>query len=92
MQILVDADACPVVIAPGDVLLFSGAHLHSSVLNFTGKTRFSTEIRMVDAEDFSRGEGAPNVDGRAPCRPTVPRARRRRKPRARRQTAYWQTE
>ena len=66
----IEDDACPVVIAPGDVLLFSGAHLHSSVLNFTGKTRFSTEIRMVDAEDFSRGEGAPNVDGRAPCRPT----------------------
>ena len=55
---------------PGDVLLFSGAHLHSSVLNVTGKTRFSTEMRIVDAADFARGEGAPNVDGRAPCRPT----------------------
>ncbi len=66
----IEDDARPVVIAPGDVLMFSGAHLHSSVLNFSGRTRFSTEMRIVDAEDFARGEGAPNVDGGAPCRPT----------------------
>ena len=70
MEQSIKSDARPVVILPGDVLFFSGAHLHSSVLNFSGKTRFSTEIRIVNAVDFYKGDGAPNVDGEAPCQPT----------------------
>lgn len=56
-------DMTPIVIDPGDVLLFSGAHLHGSTINDTGITRFSSEIRTVDFGDISSGIGAPNVDG-----------------------------
>lgn len=54
------------VIEPGDLLCFSGAHLHASVLNTTGVARFSVEVRTVDARDELRGRGAPNVDGKTP--------------------------
>ena len=54
------------VIEPGDLLLFSGAHLHASVPNETGVARFSVEVRTVDAGDAADGRGAPNVDGEAP--------------------------
>ncbi len=54
------------VIEPGDLLLFSGAHLHASVPNTTGLARFSVEVRTVDAGDSADGRGAPNVDGEAP--------------------------
>jgi len=54
------------VIEPGDLLLFSGAHLHASVPNTTGVSRFSIEVRTVDAGDAADGRGAPNVDGEAP--------------------------
>ena len=55
-----------VVVEPGDLLCFSGAHLHAGVPNSTGVARFSVEIRTVDAEDAAQGRGAPNVDGEAP--------------------------
>ncbi|CAA9428880.1 MAG: hypothetical protein AVDCRST_MAG03-3090 [uncultured Rubrobacteraceae bacterium] len=54
------------VIEPGDLLCFSGAHLHASVPNTTGVARFSVEVRTVDAGDAADGRGAPNVDGEAP--------------------------
>ncbi len=54
-----------VVIEPGDLLCFSGAHLHVGVPNSTGVARFSIEIRTVDVEDMATGIGAPNVDGGA---------------------------
>ncbi|HEX6999146.1 MAG TPA: hypothetical protein VF322_13480 [Gammaproteobacteria bacterium] len=49
---------CPV----GGILLFSAAHLHSSVPNTSGKTRFSVDFRTVHAGDLAAGSGAPNVD------------------------------
>jgi hypothetical protein len=55
-----------VAIEPGDLLCFSGAHLHAGVPNHTGVTRFSIETRTVDAADVAAGRGAPNVDGAAP--------------------------
>jgi hypothetical protein len=55
-----------IVIEPGDLLCFSGAHLHASVPNTTAETRCSIELRTVNAEDFARGRGAPDLDGRAP--------------------------
>lgn len=55
-----------IVIEPGDLLCFSGAHLHASVPNATGVARFSVEVRTVDATDAVTGRGAPNVDGVAP--------------------------
>ena len=59
----------PLLCDPGDVVIFSAAHLHASVANETGKTRYSCEIRSVDSVDFEEGVGAPNVDGEARCRP-----------------------
>ena len=56
----------PVVIAPGDLLCFSGAHLHASRPNHTGRTRVSIDTRIVEASDVRSGRGAANVDGRAP--------------------------
>jgi hypothetical protein len=58
--------AVPVVIAPGDVLLFSAAHAHAGVPNHTGLTRISLETRTVLIEDVRAGRGAPNIDGDAP--------------------------
>ena len=52
----------PVLIGPGELLCFSGAHLHASRPNRTGRTRISIDLRTVDISD---GPGAPNVDGRA---------------------------
>jgi hypothetical protein len=55
------------VIEPGDLLCFSGAHLHARVPNSTGVARVSVEVRTVDARDAAEdGRGAPNVDGKAP--------------------------
>ncbi|MBA3795235.1 MAG: hypothetical protein H0X19_14025 [Rubrobacter sp.] len=54
------------VIEPGDLLCFSGAHLHASVPNTTGVARFSVEVRTVDTGDVADGRGAPNLDGEAP--------------------------
>jgi len=48
--------------APGAVLLFSGAHLHRSVPNTSGRSRFSIDFRTVDANDLKARRGAPLVD------------------------------
>jgi hypothetical protein len=55
-----------VVVEPGDLLCFSGAHLHAGAPNMTGVARFSVEVRTVDTHDVADGRGAPNVDGSAP--------------------------
>jgi hypothetical protein len=55
-----------VVLEPGDLLCFSGAHLHASVPNISERTRVSVELRTVNLDDFTSGRGAPNLDGRAP--------------------------
>ena len=48
--------------APGAVLLFSGAQLHTSIPNTSGLSRFSVDFRTVDASDVLTGLGAPLVD------------------------------
>jgi hypothetical protein len=58
-----------VVIEPGDLLCFSGAHLHASVPNVTAETRCSVELRTVHVDDIARDRGAPDLDGRAPLVP-----------------------
>lgn len=50
---------------PGDLLCFSGAHLHASVPNTIGKTHLSFETRTVNRGDAMADYGAPNVDGGA---------------------------
>ena len=60
----VDAgQAVPVEIEPGELIAFSGAHLHGSIANRTGLTRVSIETRTVRINDVIAGRGAPNVDG-----------------------------
>jgi len=58
--------AVPVVIDPGTIIAFSGAHAHAGVGNETGVTRISLETRTISIEDVRTGKGAPNLDGRAP--------------------------
>lgn len=51
-----------VVTPPGGLLLFSAAHLHSSVPNTTGSTRFSIDFRTVHLDDLKTLQGAKNLD------------------------------
>jgi hypothetical protein len=48
--------------APGEVLLFSGAQLHASTPNTSGRARFSVDFRTVCVPDLLAGRGAPLVD------------------------------
>jgi hypothetical protein len=49
----------------GEILIFSGAHLHQTRPNRSGRTRFSVDFRTVDLGDDAAGRGAPNVDNRS---------------------------
>lgn len=51
-----------VVAAVGGPLIFSAAHLHSTVPNTTQRTRFSIDFRTVSLDDLEAGVGAANVD------------------------------
>lgn len=53
-----------IVTAPGGMYQFSAAHLHSSIPNQSGKTRFSIDLRTVHIDDVSSRVGAKNVDSR----------------------------
>jgi hypothetical protein len=48
--------------APGQVLLFSGAQLHTSIPNTSGRARYSVDFRTVDTRDLQSGRGAPLPD------------------------------
>jgi ectoine hydroxylase-related dioxygenase (phytanoyl-CoA dioxygenase family) len=48
--------------APGEVLLFSGAQLHTSIPNTSGLARYSVDFRTVNTTDLHAGLGAPVVD------------------------------
>jgi hypothetical protein len=50
------------ILPPGGLILFSAAHLHSSVPNTSGKTRFSIDFRTVQLDDLEQDRGAPNLD------------------------------
>jgi hypothetical protein len=50
--------------SPGGILLFSGAQLHTSIPNTSGRARYSIDFRTVDARDLVTGHGAPLVDVR----------------------------
>ena len=47
---------------PGEVLCFSGSHLHSSSKENSNISRFSYEIRTVSQSDIKNNLKAPNVD------------------------------
>src|SRR6476469_5112727 len=46
----------------GGVMVFSGAQLHSSVPNISGRTRISVDFRVLHRADVEAGRGAVNVD------------------------------
>ena len=52
----------PVTIKPGEILCFSGAHLHSSSKEKSENTRISFEIRTICENDLNSSAQAPNVD------------------------------
>ena len=47
---------------PGGIVIFSAAHMHSTVPNTTGRARYSIDFRTVNRVDLEAGRGAPNVD------------------------------
>lgn len=49
----------------GDVFMFSSNHLHASVPNTSGVTRFSYDLRTINIEDIRLGRGPRNVDSGA---------------------------
>jgi hypothetical protein len=51
-----------VVTPVGGVLVFSAAHMHSTVPNTTSRTRFSIDFRTVNLDDLIDGRGASNID------------------------------
>ena len=51
-----------VITPPGGILLFSGAQLHTTVPNTSGKTRFSIDFRVVNRRDVETHTGAATVD------------------------------
>jgi len=60
-----------IVTQPGDVLVFSAAHLHSTVPNTSGLARYSIDFRTIHADDARNRRGAPNLD--AECTGTTMR-------------------
>jgi hypothetical protein len=51
-----------VVCPPGGLILFSGAHLHSTVPNTSGRSRFSIDFRTAHLDDLASLGGAPSID------------------------------
>jgi hypothetical protein len=49
----------------GEIITFSGSHLHGTVPNYTEQTRFSVDFRLVHIADLVAGRGAVNVDSGA---------------------------
>ena len=47
---------------PGSLLLFSGAHLHSTVPNTSGRTRYSIDFRTLNLQDLVQRVGAKEID------------------------------
>lgn len=55
----------PLVCNRGDLLIFSGQHLHRTHAQTTSKTRFSLDFRTVTYSDEGAGRGPANVDNRS---------------------------
>lgn len=47
---------------PAGLLMFSAAHLHSTVANTSGQTRISIDFRTVHLDELIDNDGAPNLD------------------------------
>jgi hypothetical protein len=53
-----------IVMPVAGTMVFSGAHLHSTVPNATGRTRFSIDFRTVHLDDAQEMRGARNIDSK----------------------------
>ena len=51
-----------IVMPVGGILLFSGAQMHSTVPNTSGRSRFSVDFRTAHVGDLGASTGAANVD------------------------------
>jgi hypothetical protein len=51
-----------VVCPPGGMLVFSGAHLHGTVPNTSGRSRFSIDFRTAHHDDLAALGGPPGID------------------------------
>jgi ectoine hydroxylase-related dioxygenase (phytanoyl-CoA dioxygenase family) len=59
----IDTDSQVRVVCPaGGIILFSGAYLHATVPNTSGRTRFSIDFRTVNIDDVVNRRGAPTHD------------------------------
>jgi len=54
-----------VIAEPGDMVAFSGTHLHESTVDDSLRARISFDFRVVNLRDMQSGLSAPNCDGRA---------------------------
>jgi hypothetical protein len=50
------------VCEPGGIIMFSGSHLHSTVPNTSGVTRYSLDFRTVHLDDLRERRGPPDLD------------------------------
>lgn len=54
--------AIKAVVPAAGMVVFSGAHLHSTVPNTSGVTRYSIDFRTVNIDDVINQRSAPNLD------------------------------
>lgn len=54
--------ALPLILEPGEVAVFSGAHLHATIPNRTSRPRFSADTRTIDLRHITQRRGAPDID------------------------------
>jgi hypothetical protein len=52
------------IVPEAGLIVFSGAQMHSTVPNTSGRSRFSIDFRTVNLADLQHGRAAPNVDSR----------------------------
>jgi hypothetical protein len=62
LEEIVDEKAFGFSAKAGEMIIFAAAHLHQTVPNSSGRTRFSIDFRAVHMADHQAGKGAPNVD------------------------------
>jgi hypothetical protein len=62
LETVSDVSELRIAASMGDLTLFSAAHLHATVPNNSGLTRFSIDFRTVFEDDLLKGNGAPDVD------------------------------
>lgn len=62
LQEPLDLDREVLIGRPGSIILFSAQHLHGTVPNDSGRTRFSIDFRTVHKQDIEEHRGAPLVD------------------------------